>query len=50
MTKQQQEILNLIDKYCEDICFGRIGLEIAIQNNKMVMVEVSHIKETKKLN
>lgn len=48
-SNHERRLLALIDKYVKNLSFGKIQVEITIQNNKITIVEVGSIKETMKL-
>lgn len=45
----ERELLAIIEEERENIAYGKIGLEISIKANKLVSVEISSIKKTRKL-
>lgn len=45
----ERELLAIIEDERENISYGKIGLEILIKADKLVSVEISSIKKTRKL-
>lgn len=48
-SNHERKLLALIDKYSKMLNFGKIQVEITIQNNKITTVEIGSVKETIKL-
>ncbi len=48
-SNHERKLLALIDKYSKMLNFGKIQVEITIQNNKITLVEIGSVKESLKL-
>jgi len=48
-SNHERRLLAIIDNERKNMSFGKIALEISIQNNKISVVEISSVKKTIKI-